>query len=175
MPSMTTTTINDPATSFASTERNSLAATPCHATALRKATRRLSQLYDAALAPCGIRSTQRSILRHINTAGELTMGELAESLVLDRSALNHNLKPLERDGLVQVVVATEDKRSRKVTLTPAGREKLAQSQPLWQAAQQQFEAIIPPEQARTLTATLAEIASPEFARTFSTPLTGTAK
>jgi len=136
--------------------------TVCHATALRKATRRLSQLYDAALAPCGLRSTQRSILRHIHTAGELTMGELADMLVLDRSALNHNLKPLERDGLV----APEDKRSRRVGLTPAGREKLAASQPLWQAAQRRFEAIIPVDQAAALTAILAEISSPEFAETF---------
>ncbi|WP_213990209.1 MarR family winged helix-turn-helix transcriptional regulator [Sodalis sp. dw_96] len=139
---------------------------PCHATALRKATRRLSQLYDAALAPCGLRSTQRSILRHIHDAGELTMGDLADILVLDRSALNHNLKPLERDGLVQVRVALKDKRSRRVRLTPAGREKLAASQPLWREAQRRFEAIIPVGQTTELISILAEISSPEFAETF---------
>ncbi len=138
----------------------------CHATALRKATRRLSQLYDAALAPCGLRSTQRSILRHIDTAGNLTMGELADLLILDRSALNHNLKPLERDGLVQVRVAPEDKRSRRVTLTPAGREKLSASQSLWLAAQRRFEAIIPADQTAALSTILAVISSLEFAQTF---------
>lgn len=171
MPSMNKIANDNPAASAGSPQRNPHSASLCHATALRKATRRLSQLYDAALAPCGLRSTQRSILRHINSAGELTMGELAEALVLDRSALNHNLKPLERDGLVLVMVASEDKRSRKVRLTPAGRGKLAQSQPLWLAAQQQFEAIIPPEQTLALTAILAEIASPTFAKDFSTAIT----
>ncbi len=138
----------------------------CYATALRKATRRVSQLYDAALAPCGLRSTQRSILRHINDAGEVAMGDLADMLVLDRSALNHNLKPLERDGLIQVRVAPKDKRSRRVRLTPAGREKLAASQPLWQAAQRRFGAIMPANQTAALTAILAEISTPEFAQTF---------
>ncbi len=138
----------------------------CYATALRKATRRISQLYDAALAPCGLRSTQRSILRHINDAGEVAMGDLADMLVLDRSALNHNLKPLERDGLIQVRVAPKDKRSRRVRLTPEGREKLAASQPLWQAAQRRFGTIMPANQTAALTAILAEISSPEFAQIF---------
>ncbi|NDL63899.1 MarR family winged helix-turn-helix transcriptional regulator [Acerihabitans arboris] len=142
----------------------------CHATALRKATRRMSQLYDAALAPIGLRSTQRSILRQINNAGELSMSELAEALVLDRSALNHNLKPLERDGLLTVAVAQEDKRGRVVRLTQAGHDKLQASHSLWQDAQRRFESIIPSSQVATLTATLALIASPEFTDKF----TGTA-
>ena len=64
------------------------------------------------------------------------MGELADSLVLDRSALAHNLKPLERDTLVQIVVDENDKRTRLAVLTEAGRAKLAESTPLWERAQQ---------------------------------------
>jgi DNA-binding MarR family transcriptional regulator len=99
----------------------------CNATALRKATRRVSQLYDTVLAPCGLRSTQRSILIHIARAGTPTMGDLATALVLDRSALAHNLKPLERDGLVKVIVDRNDKRSRLVRLTARGEDKLRES------------------------------------------------
>src|SRR5580704_18150274 len=84
----------------------------CNFTALRKATRRVSQLYDVVLAPCGLRSTQWSILVHIGRAGKPTQTELADSLALDRSTLAHNLKPLERDGLVQVLDDEIDKRSR---------------------------------------------------------------
>src|ERR1700760_827793 len=75
----------------------------CNGTALRKATRRVSQLYDAIIAPSGLRSTQRSILIQIARAQSPTMSELAAAMVLDRSALAHNLKPLARDGLVAVV------------------------------------------------------------------------
>ncbi|HEY0183131.1 MAG TPA: MarR family winged helix-turn-helix transcriptional regulator [Rhodopila sp.] len=139
----------------------------CNGTALRKATRRVSQLYDSVLAPCGLRSTQRSILAHIARAGTPTMGDLAASLVLDRSALAHNLKPLERDGLVAVTVDPADRRGRLIALTAAGQARLAESQRLWQAAQHRFETAFGQEQATALRQTLALIASAEFAKTFT--------
>jgi DNA-binding MarR family transcriptional regulator len=111
----------------------------CHGTALRKATRRVSQLYDAVLAPCGLRSTQR--LTHVARAGSPTMGDLAAALVLDRSALARNIKPLERDRLVAVVVDAKDRRSRVVTLTKRGESKLQESTTLWHGAQARFEAV----------------------------------
>jgi DNA-binding MarR family transcriptional regulator len=138
----------------------------CNGTALRKATRRVSQLYDAILAPSGLRGTQRSILMHIGRAGAPTMGDLAAALVLDRSALAHNLKPLERDGLVTVAVDPKDRRSRLVTLTEAGKARLAESLGLWQQAQERFETAFGAEQAGALRASLALIASAEFAEAF---------
>jgi DNA-binding MarR family transcriptional regulator len=136
----------------------------CNGTALRKATRRVSQIYDAALAPCGLRSTQRSILVSIARAGTPNMGELAAALVLDRSALAHNLKPLEREGLVESFVDQADRRSRLVRLTEAGRNKLAESLPLWEVAQRRFEAAFGEAEARTLRGALDIIAAPGFAR-----------
>jgi len=140
--------------------------TICNGTALRKATRRVSQLYDAILAPCGLRSTQRSILIHIARAGMPTMGDLAAALVLDRSALAHNLKPLERDGFVAVAVDPADKRNRLVTLTAMGEAKLAESQTLWRQAQHRFETTFGTEQASVLRQSLAVIASAAFAKAF---------
>jgi|SRR5579859_1190740 len=138
----------------------------CNGTALRKATRRVSQLYDAILAPSGLRSTQRSLLIHIARAGTPTMGELAAALVLDRSALAHNLKPLERDGLVAVEVDPNDKRSRLVGLTPVGRARLDESTVLWRDAQHRFETAFGPAEAAALRDTLALIASPDFTQAF---------
>ena len=89
----------------------------CNCTALRKATRRVSQLYDSALEPCGLRTTQRAILNHIVRAGTPPLGELAEALVMDRGALTHNLKPLERDGLVEISVDPDDRRVGRLRLT----------------------------------------------------------
>jgi DNA-binding MarR family transcriptional regulator len=139
----------------------------CNGTALRKATRRVSQLYDAILAPCGLRSTQRSILMQIARRKSPTMGDLATAMVLDRSALAHNLKPLERDGLVAVVVDEEDKRSRRVTLTKRGAAKLAESMSLWRDAQARFEKAFGAEKAEALRRTLAAIASEDFAEAFT--------
>src|ERR1700682_6370388 len=85
---------------------------PCSATAMRKATRRMTQLYDDALASAGLRSTQYAILEELHRQADAppTMGELAETLVLDRSALGHNLRPLERDGLIALVAGDDTRR-----------------------------------------------------------------
>jgi DNA-binding MarR family transcriptional regulator len=136
----------------------------CNGTAMRKAMRRVSQIYDVALAPCGLRSTQRSILVTIARAGAPTMGELAALLVLDRTGLAHNLKPLQREGLIEIVAGERDRRSRLIALTPAGRMKLAQSLPLWEEAQRRFEAAFGEKRATRLRTMLDYIASPQFAR-----------
>jgi DNA-binding MarR family transcriptional regulator len=139
----------------------------CNSTALRKATRRLSQLYDDVLAPAGLRSTQHSLMSQIERTGDLTVSELAEALVMDCSALTHTLKLMERDGLVARARNPHDGRSRLVTLTKAGRAKLASSKRLWSQAQRRFEAADGPEHARALRHALASIASERFVDAFS--------
>src|ERR1700676_1887203 len=115
-------------------------ATSCNCTALRKATRRVSQLYDVALEPSGLKTTQRAILSHIFRSGTPVIGELAEALVMDRGALTHNLKQLERDGLVKITTGPNDRRNRIIALTAWGRGKLAQSDALFARAQRGVEA-----------------------------------
>ncbi|MBR0798384.1 winged helix-turn-helix transcriptional regulator [Bradyrhizobium jicamae] len=136
--------------------------TRCNLTALRKATRRVSQLYDALLAPSGLRGTQRGILVHVARSGAPTMSELAAALVLDRTALNHNLKPLQRDGLVTVTVDKDDRRSRLVRLTKRGEARLAETRTAWQQAQERFETAFGAKQAADLRQTLELVASLEF-------------
>jgi DNA-binding MarR family transcriptional regulator len=138
----------------------------CNFTALRKAARRVSQLYDVVLAPCSLRSTQWSILVHIGRSGKPTQTELADSLALDRSTLAHNLKPLERDGLVQVLDDEIDKRSRIVMLTSTGRAKLVESLILWRDAQESIEAIFGVQKAKTLRASLEVLSSKAFTHAF---------
>jgi DNA-binding MarR family transcriptional regulator len=138
----------------------------CNCTALRKATRRVSQLYDSALEPCGLRTTQRAILNHIARAGNPPLGELAEALVMDRGALTHNLKPLERDGLVDISVDPDDRRNRLVGLTAAGRAKLAESEPLWKRAQQRFEAGFGAAKSASLRKALEYLVSEDFVVAF---------
>ena len=113
----------------------------CNCTAMRKASRRLSQMYDAALAPSGLRSTQYSILRELKQrAGDPPlMRHLAEAMVMDRSTLGQNLVPLERDGLVKLEPSRADRRSKHVVLTPEGQRKYAEARLLWREAQDRFE------------------------------------
>ena len=141
----------------------------CNGASLRKATRRLSQLYDATLAPCGLSTAQRSILVHVERAGSPTMTELAGAMVLDRSALARNIKPLERDGFLTQRPDDSDGRSRRVELTVEGRAKLAESNRLWRKAQKRFEEVYGEERAAALRVALAEIYSEEFAMAFGNP------
>lgn len=136
---------------------------PCCATALRKASRRLTQLYDNALMPSGLRSTQYAILAEVGRRAKAppTMQELAGALVLDRSALGHNLRPLERDGLLALRESAEDRRRRHVVLTPGGRAKFNQARSLWQSAQDRFMAAFGEEAAADLRTTLLRIAHDE--------------
>jgi len=138
----------------------------CNCTALRKATRRVSQLYDSALEPCGLRSTQRTILSQIARSGTPALGELAEALVMDRGALTHNLKPLQRDGLVKISVDPQDRRNRLVALTAQGRAKLAESDALWARAQRGFEAGFGATKSASLRKALEFLVSDNFVNAF---------
>lgn len=114
----------------------------CNFSALRMASRRVSQVYDTILAPLGIKTTQLSILAVVAQAGAtpLTINALAEMLVMDRSTLGQNLRPLERLGLLRVGTDQLDRRVRRVTLTSLGAERLGEGVAYWHQAQAHFEA-----------------------------------
>jgi DNA-binding MarR family transcriptional regulator len=136
----------------------------CTCGSLRKASRRVSQFYDTALAPVGIKSTQYSILSEVDrrsVEGPVTMCELATAMVMDRSTLGHNLKPLERDDLVTLKLSDDDRRKRYVELTKQGRSLLRKSRRLWQHAEGRFEKIFGKEPAAELRAVLLNIAGNE--------------
>jgi DNA-binding MarR family transcriptional regulator len=136
----------------------------CTCGSLRKASRRVSQFYDTALAPVGIKSTQYSILAEVDrrsVEGPVTMCELATAMVMDRSTLGHSLKPLERDDLVTLRLSDDDRRKRYVELTKQGRSLLRKSRRLWQNAEGRFEKIFGKEPAAELRAVLLNIAGSE--------------
>ena len=88
---------------------------------VQRAARALARRFDDALRPVGLTQGQFSLLTSLNRAEPPTIGAVATLLALDRTTLTANLKPLERRGLVKVKVDREDKRSRRLIMTPAGR------------------------------------------------------
>lgn len=134
----------------------------CNATALRKASRRLTALYDSALEPSGLRSTQFAILIELDnwSANPPTLAELAAALVMERSALGHTLRPLERDGLLSLRTG-EDRRQRYVVMTAKGKSKCREGMRLWETAQRRFEEVFGRYDAASLRATLLAIAYQE--------------
>jgi DNA-binding MarR family transcriptional regulator len=97
----------------------------------------MSQLYDTALAPAGLTSTQFALLAEIERRGVTppTLSELAAAMVMDRSGLGHGLRPLERDGIVALVEGQPDRRVRRIVLTTKGNSLLRRGRVLWRQAE----------------------------------------
>lgn len=106
----------------------------------QRAARALSRRFDEAFRPHGITSGQFSLLNSLNRPAPPTVGQVAETLAMDRSTVTANLKPLERSGLVATTIDPEDRRGRRIALTDAGRYLLARTTPVWIAEHAAVEA-----------------------------------
>jgi DNA-binding MarR family transcriptional regulator len=101
---------------------------------LRMASRAMTQLYDKAIQPTGLRATQFPILAVLAMAGSSTITSLSSVLVMDRTTLARNLKPLEKRDLISIARG-EDRRTKTVTLTDKGGDMLGDALPHWEKAQ----------------------------------------
>lgn len=148
-------------------------ASPCIAAALRAASRRLTLLYDEVMAPSGLRVTQFNILSELERRASEppTVGELAEILVMERSALGQTLRPLQKSGFVSLARDESDARRRPVRLTKAGRSAVARGRPYWEQAHGRFVKYFGDDAALSaLRATLRNIAEdPALADAFGVP------
>jgi DNA-binding MarR family transcriptional regulator len=110
---------------------------PCACSQVRRAARKLSLLYDHALAEVGLTVTQYGVLVNVARAGELSRTALAAILGMDRTTLTRNLGPLERSKLI-VKAPSEDRRQRLLCLSLEGKRKLRESYSVWERVQTQF-------------------------------------
>jgi len=100
---------------------------------LQRAARSVARIFDDALRPLGLGNGQFSILMSLNRPEPPTIGAVAELLSMDRTTLTAALKPLERRGLLAITADPDDRRSRRLSLTAAGRALLAAAVPIWKA------------------------------------------
>ena len=128
----------------------------CACGRLRRASRALTQLYDDVMAPSGLRVTQFSLLRTLARSGTARISDLAQTLLLDRTALSRTLDPLALRGLV-AIVSGRDARTREVSLTAAGGRALRAATPYWKRAQAQIEERLGAARLDALIATLGEV------------------
>ena len=134
-----------------------LAPTGCVGTSVRRADRALTRLYDEALRPSGLATTQYALLATLARAeGPLRHHQLAAAQVMDGTTLTRTLAPLARDGLVQIAPGS-DRRTRYVSLTPDGEAALERARPLWRAAQDRIVAEAGDEQIAALLDNLADL------------------
>jgi len=134
----------------------------CNCLAVRQAARHLTQFYDQHLAPSGLRTTQFSILAKLRGYGPLSINALAKELVMDRTTLGRNMLPLEREGLIEIVPSTADRRTKELRLTQAGIERLRAAAPGWDRAQSHFEQAFGRKRSSALRALLDEVVAAEL-------------
>lgn len=101
---------------------------------LRWVTRAMTQFFDAELRRHGIRPSQGTVLLALRARESWSMAELSDFLGMERTTLVRNLRPLQRDGLVQADGSGRGGRL-ELTITGKGREKIAAALPAWRAAQ----------------------------------------
>jgi DNA-binding MarR family transcriptional regulator len=109
----------------------------------QRAARALARRFDDALRPFEITSGQFSLLMSLNRPEPPTIGSVAGLLAMDRTTLTANLKPLERRGLLTVAVDPNDRRNRRLALTPTGMSLLARALPVWTSTHAEVETALP--------------------------------
>ena len=132
--------------------------TACVCGRLRRAARALTQLYDDAMAPSGLRITQYSLLRVLLRRGNVRITELAAAALLDRTALSRNLDPLVAQGYVRISKGS-DARTREVELTRAGKAAYDRALPYWKKAQAEVARKLGEPRIDTLVGILASVES----------------
>jgi len=115
------------------------AAETCACSNFRKASRAITQLFDHALQPSGLRSTQMIILLEIAYAASTTAPQLARRLVMDPSTLARNLKLIATNGWITSRPGKQ-RRGHHIFLTRQGSRVLEKAIPLWERAQTAFAA-----------------------------------
>ena len=121
----------------------------CLATRLRLLNRRVTNIYDDALRPLGIRVSQMNILVAIAAAGPLRAVDVASHLHLDASTLSRDLERLLELSWIEVI--SGESRKRLLQATPRGREMIAKALPRWREAQRRARQVLSPSAAAAIT------------------------
>jgi DNA-binding MarR family transcriptional regulator len=106
----------------------------CNCMNIRRAARAVTQFYDDAVKSCGLSVAQLSLLRHLEMSKMITISELAKVMRIDRTTLNRNMKPMIKEGFINVSFG-KDLRTREVVLTEKGKEAVVKGWVLWGEAQ----------------------------------------
>lgn len=168
MPRKTTATPAPAAPADDAEARERFASLACTNTALRRAARRLGNLYDDALAPSGLKATQAGLLAEVERMAQRygnsppTLQDLADRLAVQISAVTHALRPLIRDGLVGLQPDAQDRRAKRVALTADGQARLQTAFEHWREANERVEAALGADAALALRQLADQVASDAF-------------
>ena len=129
----------------------------CYCFAVRQAARKITAVYDSALAPVQMTSPQFGILALVDANPGASLQDLAAALRSDRTTTLRAVMVLEKSGLIKALPRVRAKEKLSLSLTSEGSARLEAAQPLWLAAQQQFEGECGAEKAGRLRASLRHL------------------
>ena len=109
----------------------------------QRAARSLARRFDEAFRHLGLTNGQFSLLMSLNRPEPPPMGPVASLLAMDRTTLTAALKPLQRRGLVEILPDPNDRRGKRIKLTPEGMALLVQAAPIWVSTSKDVEALLP--------------------------------
>lgn len=107
---------------------------PCLCSSFRRTSRALTQLYEHALRPMGLRATQFTVLQVLDRAGEVSQGQLGQMLAMDSTTLTRTLKIMARHSWISERRG-RDRRERWLRLARPGQLQLKRALPAWENVQ----------------------------------------
>jgi DNA-binding MarR family transcriptional regulator len=110
---------------------------PCLCANLRRASRLVTQLYEDALRPVGLRATQFTVLQALSLAGQVTQGVLGQILGMDSTTLTRTLNIMKRQGWIEQRRG-QDRREWRLSLTDAGQALMKRALPHWRSVQRRI-------------------------------------
>lgn len=116
----------------------------------QRAARSLARRFDEAFRHLGLTNGQFSLLMSLNRPEPPPMGPVASLLAMDRTTLTAALKPLQRRGLVEIIPDPNDRRGKRIKLTPEGMALLVKAAPIWESTSKAVEALLPEGDAERL-------------------------
>jgi len=130
--------------------------TNCMGLHIRRASRILTQVYDAALRPIGLEANQFMLLVAIHLFESVPITRLAQELFADQTTMTRNVKLLEKQGLVAITPG-KDRRIKLVSLTVDGQVILEQALPVWKQVQAELMQHFGEQKWQTLLSLLSEV------------------
>lgn len=116
-------------------------ATSCIAGRLRLLNRVITNLYDDALRPLGVKLSQGNILAVTAKLGVARPADVCEILELDTSTLSRAVERMVANGWLEIL-PDDDGRSHPFRLTDAGRKLMEKAIPAWEKAQAEARKIL---------------------------------
>jgi DNA-binding MarR family transcriptional regulator len=132
----------------------------CIAVRLRLLNRVVTNLYDDALRPLGLKVSQLNLLVVAARLGLARPAAVCDLLHLDASTLSRNVERMRARGWLEVVPG-EDARTQPFRLTPQGRRLLEKAVPAWEQAQQQASELLGPEGTTLLNKAASKLGMPQ--------------